>query len=397
MDIIGSFGRPQSTLGDPASDVQASIGPYAPFNSAAQAAQAAGLDTGSKEGQLATSIMSDLISGNHIDVEKYAAEAGQVAGAAAGTAFVPGIGTIVGGIVGGTIGKALGGLVGGGGGGCDCVCDSLAKTNQIAPQICTVRTTGQVDGACRDKVYNVLLDHCSMMFMLTPCGGAFGGGCFSGYTFMAQNDPHGDGRWHAFDDLIGKYGIPLDRSPANIEQAAYDANEALLKARLGDVAAQRRLADDVDWSQKLIVAANSTAAKWAPQCPSCEPACVHLVKKYAVDYATAAHPYGIVGDESVTEGFARTSMEDGMASAIATDKTCPKVADLKINIQSPGDAPVASGSGGHGVAFKAVAAIGAAAALYSAVQFARKKPNLIVDESKKIASATKKLAAKWHK
>jgi hypothetical protein len=276
------------------------------------------------------------------------------------------------------------------------VCTAQKQVTPVANQICVVRSTGAVDSTCRDSVYNVFLEHCQFMTALWPAAVPFGGIPLGGYKFQAQNDPNQDGRWHVFDDLLVKYKVPLDRDPDKIDASAQDANEQLLKARLGEIAATRRLDDDVSWAQKLIVAANSTAAEWAPKCPICEPACVHLVQKYAVDYATAAHPYGLIGDESVTEGPAKTSMLDGMAAAIATDKKCPTIAEAaKMKIKTtPLDQPSAGSTDatpkGHSIALKAVVTVGAAAAIYSAVQFARQKPNVIVDQSKKLIAKVRK-------
>jgi hypothetical protein len=417
-DAEAELERHHRSLGDP--DVAGSFSPYAPFT--ANSVPSTGGASGS-EGQLATHILTDVLAGNHIDVSAYAAEAGAIAGGVAGSA-IPGIGTILGAVIGGAVGKVIGGIIAGGGDDCDAACGATQATPQVAAQICVVRETGKIDPVCQDAVYWALRNKFDCMFEVGPWPtGANRDGCLA---------------------IMNAWKQPF--TP--------DGNERAFMARLGEAAAARRLNDDIDWSKRIIVAANNAAGAYGPDCPSCDPACLELVKATAIDYAVAAHPYG-QGSEQASEGFAHQSMSSKMKAVISSSVSAhscptlgeksgiPDVAKLKAKCltyhgmswadgkgcvcappnvyvaekngdawcgpagsyqepqeppaQAPGDTPEEETPKGHGLLFKGAAAVLAAGAVYSGVQFARGKPNQIATQGKKIYGIAKSKVQKMRR
>ena len=108
----------------------------------------------------------------------------------------------------------------------------------------------------------------------------------------------------------------------NYDDAAFTAaNDALRDARLAHAAATRRYEDDKTWAKNVVVHANDMAAKFGPQCSTCDLGCVEIVQGYSVGYALDAYPYREANSnlvQQVSSGGADL-FDSEVARAVGTD------------------------------------------------------------------------------
>lgn len=258
-------------------------GQYAPFVPGAVAA----IGMTGPEGEIATSVLTSLVNGQSINVPQVSEQAGAVVGGVIGGAYGGPLGAAVGSVVGSTVGKAIGGLFGGGDD-CDVACQTYKARDQIAPQICVHRHTGKTDSECVQRVFEASYDKiCGLPGMHLICGK-------QGASDAASRNA----------DAIQSMRLPAD------------ANQFMVfQAELGRAAARIRLLDDLDWGNRVIYTANTTANQWGPKCVTGDGACVSKVKAASIQYALNANPFRQDGT-AVPEGIAFSEMQSAMDGAI---------------------------------------------------------------------------------
>jgi len=233
------------------------------------------------EGQLAVSVMGDVLNGRPIPIQETAKQAGAIAGGVAGLYFGP-LGGALGSVIGGAVGKAVGGLIGGSGDDCDAACGASRDLPGLAANLCTHRD-GRIDAACKDAVYWATRNKYDCFFEARGFHIGNQAGCQA---------------------IVAAWKQPL----------TVDGNERSYQARLGAAAAAVRLQDDIEWARNIINTANATANKYGPQCVGND-ICIHTVKAQAIQYARNKYPFHEKDENNVAADSALVELDAAVYAA----------------------------------------------------------------------------------